>query len=91
MKKNPSLFPECGENCPVENVSWNEAQEFIKELNKRYKTDKYRLPTMAEWEYACRVDSKGRFSFGDDEAKLKDNAWYKDNSKGKTHPVAMGS
>jgi formylglycine-generating enzyme required for sulfatase activity len=64
MGDNPSHFKECGEDCPVEQVSWDDAQEFIKKLNRMEKTDKYRLPTEAEWEYACRAGSTTRFCFG---------------------------
>lgn len=64
MGYNPSNFKDCGDDCPVEQVSWNEAQEFIKKLNKREETNGYRLPTEAEWEYACRAGTKGPYSFG---------------------------
>jgi formylglycine-generating enzyme required for sulfatase activity len=70
----------------VENVSWNDAQEFIKRLNgKEGKT--YRLPTEAEWEYACCAGSTSRYCFGDDIGKLSEYAWYDKNSGGRTHPV----
>ncbi len=80
MGTNPSNFK--GEDLPVENVSWNDVQEFIKKLNEMEGTDKYRLPSEAEWEYACRAGTTTRYYFGDDESKLKDYAWYNDNSKG---------
>jgi len=53
------------------------------------KTDKYRLHTEAAWEFACRPKSTARFFFGDDEARLKDYAWYTKNSGGRTHPVGQ--
>ena len=87
MGDNPSYFKECGEDCPVEQVSWGDAQEFITKLNQMEKTDKYRLPTEAEWEYACRAGSTTRFCFGNDEAGLGEYGWYRDNFRGKTHPV----
>ena len=65
MGKNPSFFKECGDDCPVEQVSWNEVQEFIKQLNQVEGTIKYRLPTEAEWEYACRAGTQTPFSFGE--------------------------
>ena len=87
MGNNPSKFSQCGENCPVEKVSWFEAQEFSKRLSQ--KTGKqYRLPTEAEWEYAARSGSRTRWGFGDDENILGEFAWYSDNSNNKTHPVA---
>jgi len=64
MGSNPSGFKNCGNNCPVEQVSWNDVQEFIKKLNRKEGTDKYRLPTEAEWEYACRAGTDTPFSFG---------------------------
>jgi formylglycine-generating enzyme required for sulfatase activity len=54
MGNNPSCFQDGGDNCPVENVSWDDAQDYLKKLSA--KTGKtYRLPTEAEWEYACRA------------------------------------
>lgn len=63
MGYNPSIRKNCDE-CPVENVSWDDAREFIKMLNQMENTSKYRLPTEAEWEYACRAGSATPFSFG---------------------------
>jgi len=64
MEKNPSRFLRCGDDCPVENVSWNEVQEFIKKLNQKEGTKKYHLPTEAQWEYACRAGTQTSFAFG---------------------------
>jgi len=87
MGENPAFFHEGGENCPVENVSWEEAQEFISRLNHLEKTDDYRLPTEGEWEYACRAGSRGPYCFGNDEDDLQKFAWYEANSGESTHPV----
>jgi formylglycine-generating enzyme required for sulfatase activity len=85
---NPSRFKDCGDDCPVENISWDDAQQFATKLSQ--KTGKiYRLPTEAEWEYAARAGGKGRWSFGDDESQLGAHAWFSANSDGKTHPVGQ--
>ncbi|MBF0472734.1 MAG: SUMF1/EgtB/PvdO family nonheme iron enzyme [Nitrospirae bacterium] len=86
--KNPSFYGNCGDNCPVENVSWNDVQDFIRELNK-LTNSKYRLPSEAQWEYACRSGGKSeKYSGGN----LIDNfAWYNANSTGKIHPVGTKS
>jgi formylglycine-generating enzyme required for sulfatase activity/DNA-binding beta-propeller fold protein YncE len=85
MGDNPSDFE--GDDLPVELVSWDDVQEFIKKLNEKEGTNKYRLPSEAEWEYACRAGTTTRYSFGNSESKLGDYAWYDDNSDNKTHPV----
>ena len=85
MGTNPSYFK--GDNLPVENVSWSDVQEFVKKLNEKEGTDKYRLPSEAEWEYAARAGTTTRYSFGDDESRLGDYAWYNGNSGSKTHNV----
>ena len=84
MGSNPSYFGKCGDTCPVERVSWNDAQEFIKKLNAR--TGKhYRLPSKAEWEYACYGGRQSKYCGGDD---LDTLGWFDENSSG-THPVGQ--
>ncbi len=87
MGNNPSGFKNCGENCPVDKVSWYDVQEFIRRLNQQEGTDKYRLPTEAEWEYACRAGSTTAFCFGNDKNVLDEYAWYNSNSRDWTHQV----
>lgn len=84
MKNNPSFFE--GDNLPVERVNWKEAVKFGDKISEKT-GKKFRLPTEAEWEYACRAGSKTSYYFGEDSNQLKNYAWYKDNSKDKTHPV----
>jgi len=64
MGSNPSHFSNCGDHCPVEQVSWNECQEFIRRLNLLSGAQRYRLPTEAEWEYAARAGTTTPFAFG---------------------------
>ncbi|AKB26289.1 hypothetical protein MSMTP_2820 [Methanosarcina sp. MTP4] len=85
MGSNPSHFK--GDDLPVEKVSWYDVQEFIEKLNGMESTNKYRLPSEVEWEYACRAGTKTGYYFGDSESKLGDYAWYRDNSNKKTHSV----
>ena len=83
MGSNPSQFSDCGRTCPVEQVSWEDAQEFIAALNRREGVETYRLPTEAEWEYAARAGTQTAYHFGDDAARLGAYAWYLDNSDGR--------
>jgi formylglycine-generating enzyme required for sulfatase activity len=85
MGYNPSKFR--GEDQPVESVSWRDAQEFLRRLNEIESTNKYRLPTEAEWEYACRAGTLTKFYFGDNESRIGDYAWLNKNSSDSTHPV----
>jgi formylglycine-generating enzyme required for sulfatase activity/serine/threonine protein kinase len=87
MGTNPSHFSGC-DQCPVENVSWNDIQEFIRKLNQL--TGKsYRLPTEAEWEHAARGGNKSRgstYSGGNDVGSV---GWYDGNSGSRTYPVGQ--
>jgi formylglycine-generating enzyme required for sulfatase activity len=86
MGDNPSRFSRCGDDCPVEQVSSNAALEFINRLNN-ISGKKYRLPTEAEWEYACTSGGKEETYCGGKD--LDAIAWYDKNSGGKTHPVGQ--
>lgn len=84
MGNTPSKFTACGDKCPVENVSWDDAQAFIQKLNAM--TGKqYRLPSEAEWAYACSTGKQQTYCGSDNVGSV---AWYEDNSGGSTHPVA---
>lgn len=91
MGKNLSSFK--GVKNPVENVSWDDAVSFCKKLSE-LPTEKsagrvYRLPTEAEWEYACRAGTTTDYSFGDAESQLDDYAWYSKNSGQAAHAVGL--
>ena len=86
MGSNPSLF--AGDNLPVEQVSWNDIQEFITKLNQQ--TGKtFRLPTEAEWEYAARGGNKSKGYKYSGSNTVDDVAWYGNNSSNTTHPVGQ--
>jgi formylglycine-generating enzyme required for sulfatase activity len=85
MGSNPSGFKDCGDSCPVEQVSWNDAQEYVQKLSA--KTGKtYRLPSEAEWEYACRAGAHERYCGSENVDAV---AWYRGNSERKTHQVGQ--
>jgi formylglycine-generating enzyme required for sulfatase activity len=89
MGTNPGRYK--GPQNPVENVSWDDAVEFCRKLSELPAEKKagyvYRLPTEAEWEYACRAGTTTAYSFGDSESELGDYAWFDENSGETTHPV----
>lgn len=72
---------------PVTEVSWDDAQRFLARLSEVHAPGSFRLPTEAEWEYACRAGSSGRYAGGDSEADLDRMGWYAASSGGATHPV----
>jgi len=84
MGTNPSHFKKGDLNAPVEMVSWDDAQAFVRKLNEREPGWRYRLPSEAEWEYACLAGT-AKDPYGPPEAI----AWIKENSGGTTHPVGL--
>ena len=84
MGSNPSKNK--GGNLPVEAVSWEDCQDFIKKVNAKQGEGMARLPTEAEWEYACRAGTTGDFG---GTGKLDDMGWYRGNSNRQTHPVGQ--
>jgi formylglycine-generating enzyme required for sulfatase activity len=84
MRTNPSHFP--GNNHPVDSITWDEAIEFCRRLS--YATNRtYRLPTEAEWEFACRAGTGTLYNYGDEEELILQYAWCLPNSSNHTHPV----
>jgi formylglycine-generating enzyme required for sulfatase activity len=101
MDLNPSRF--IGDKYPVERIRWTDAARYCNARSQKeglkpcydtkswkcdFSANGYRLPTEAEWEYACRGGTKGEYFFGGGIAKLDLYVWYRDNSREKTHPVA---
>lgn len=82
MGTNPSYFSKCGDLCPVENVSWVQADSYCKKVGKR-------LPTEAEWEIAARGGMNTIYGCGKSSQCVKSFGWYNENSNEKTHPVAQ--
>jgi formylglycine-generating enzyme required for sulfatase activity len=87
MGSNPSGASKAPD-CPVDNIAESDATSFCEKLSEKAGQD-VRLPTEAEWEYACRAGSKTAWHFGDDPSQLGDYAWFKDNDGGKSHPVGQ--
>jgi formylglycine-generating enzyme required for sulfatase activity len=88
MGRNPATFK--GNDLPVEQVSWEDCQKFLAKLKKKAGEGMVcRLPTEAEWEYACRAGSKTEYCFGFDVDSLGEYAWFGERIDGKTHPVGQ--
>jgi len=99
---DPSHFK--GPRQPLEQINWTDAALYCNDRSREeglepcydeetwecnFDATGYRLPTEAEWEYACRAGSTSEYSFGNSPGQLKAHAWYVDNSSGKTHPVGQ--
>lgn len=90
MGVDPSFNYDC-DNCPVENVSWLDVQEFLKKINEKQSTIVYRLPTEAEWEFAAKGGANGSDFLYAGSSDIQSVAWYRDNSNRKSQPVKSKS
>ena len=95
---NGQKYVKAGKDCPATYVSWDDATEFCQKLTaiernagKLSADEEYRLPTEAEWEYACRAGTETAFSFGDDESKLGEYAWFDGNTAGEQYAHTVGT
>ncbi len=89
MGTNPAHFKGCGENCPVESISWTDVQSFIAEMSNQ-SGQKYRLPTEAEWEYAAREGGKTiKWAGTSIESRLDEYAWHEANTDDRVRPVGQ--
>lgn len=84
METSPGFFK--GDDLPVERITWREANEYCRRLSEKEKK-RYRLPTQAEWEYACRAGTTTAYYTGGNEAALAAAGWYLGNSGNQSHPV----
>ena len=84
MGTSPGYFK--GDDLPVERITWDEADEFCRRLSEKEKK-RYRLPSQAEWEYACRAGTTTAYDTGGNEAALAAAGWYLGNSGNQSHPV----
>jgi len=89
MGKNPSVIADADfATHPVNNVNWRDAEEFCRRLSV-LDGNVYRLPTEAEWEYACRANTQHKWYYGNNESKLRRHGWYFENAGGKSHSVGL--
>jgi formylglycine-generating enzyme required for sulfatase activity len=86
MGTDPGFFR--GDDLPVEHITWDEAEEFCRRLSEREKK-RYRLPSGAEWEYACRAGTTTAYYTGESEAALAEAGWFRKNSGNQSHPVGL--